>query len=48
MKKRLTGKDWALIAEALQMLSMDYLDEHPDQERLDALEDLATLKADLN
>lgn len=35
--KRLTPHDWALLDEALQMLSLDYEGNHPNQARLEEL-----------
>lgn len=43
-KIRLTKADWKLIAEAIEMLLLDYEDGHPEQARLEALQKYAEQK----
>lgn len=38
---KLTKSDWRLIAEALEMLQLDYEDGHPEDARIDKLLDHA-------
>ena len=44
-RMRLSRTDWALVMEALEMLSADYEDEHPCQLRLEALHAYSRMKA---
>lgn len=47
--KRLNKKDWALIAEAIDMLLTDYEDDtHPHHVRLEELQQYATDHADFS
>lgn len=46
MKRRIGKNDWALIREAIQMLLTDYEEGHPNQKRLEQLEDEALRRSE--